>query len=118
MDTNPPTPLRAEMPIWLQAEPLRPALGAVSPASIPSTVCAHCPAALWYATAFQMGPKMSTRLTCYCRAMNVNTWSADDRNQLTDCDELRMQLLQRDMDAQPLAEASSPGLSPTGRLTQ
>ena len=107
------------MPIWVQAEPLRPALVALSAESVPSTVCAHCPAAMWFVTAVPTGGnKLSARLTCYCRPMSANTWSSNEKNQLTDCDELRMQLLQRELDTQDSTEASSASGLSTRSLQQ
>ena len=59
---------------------LSPVLARLPPERLPdpSTVCTHCPRALWFAS-----PKS---LTCFCRVMFTQTWSTKEPQQILLCD--------------------------------
>ena len=61
---------------------LRPVVQALSPELRPSTVCTRCPESLWL--------KSRVDLRCYCKPMHLIVWSNEERNELTDCDQLHI----------------------------
>lgn len=60
--------------------PLRPALRRSAPDRPPATLCAVCPASVWYVSA--------TEARCYCRVIHALTWTPDEPNGLRACDGL------------------------------
>lgn len=79
-----------ETPLWNEPPPsvreliaqlpLSPALNGLPQSRRPEepTVCERCPSAVWFAS--------DVSLSCFCRVMQITTWSTKDPNSLLVCD--------------------------------